>query len=63
MEMGNVVKATYTLGDGALVFIAIQQIQELKAIYPCSELCYFNSRGSTVIPLNIVEQQRGICML
>lgn len=57
MEMEKFVKANYTLeGDGALVFIAFMQLKKVRQFIHVHNFASLNTRGSTVIPLNVVKQ-------
>ena len=59
MEMEKFVKATYTLeGDGALVFIAFQQLEELRQFIHVQNFATLTRVVQKLFPLNVVEQQR-----
>ena len=59
MEMEKFVKATYTLeGDGALVFTAFQQLEELIQFIHVQIFATLTQVVQQLFPLNVLEQQR-----
>lgn len=59
MEMEKFVKATYTLeGDGALVFVAFRQLEELRQFIHVQNFPTLTRVVQQLFPVNAVEQQR-----
>lgn len=59
MEMEKFVKATYTLeGDGALVFVAFRQLEELRQFIHVQNFPTLTRVVQQLFPVNVVEQQR-----
>ena len=59
MEMEKFVKATYTLkGDGALLFVAFRQLEELRQFIHVQNFPNLTSIVQQLFPINVVEQQR-----
>ena len=59
MEMEKFVKATYTLkGDGALLFVAFRQLEELRQFIHVQNFPTPTSVVQQLFPVNVVEQQR-----
>lgn len=59
MELENFVKATYTLeGDGSLVFIAYEKLQQLKAFIEVGNFPTLTTKVQELFPLDPVQQQQ-----
>ena len=59
MELEKFVKATYTLeGDGHLIFIAFQKLEELRALIHAHNFPVILGVVQELFPLNIGDQQR-----
>ena len=59
MQVEKFLKATYTLeGDGALVFIAFQQLEDLRRFIYVQNFATLTCVVQQLFPLNVVERQR-----
>ena len=59
MDLGKLVKVTYTLeGDSYLIFIAFQKLEELRALIQAHNFPVILGVVQELFPLNISGQQR-----
>lgn len=59
MELEKFVQATYTLeGDGALVFIAFEKLEELSAFIHVQNFATLSRVVQELFPMNVAEQRR-----